>query len=123
LTVPVLEFYVFVCSWVLHLADPAGKGLPLSSTVPPAFGAIPEHIISDLAAYFDFVATTNPAHLEMLSAAKVASVAKFYAVFLGNQTYMKQTHLRSQLVEVLFQCVPDLFIYIYFFTCIGKEKC
>ena len=37
----------------------------------------------------------------------MTTVAKFYAVFLGNMTYMKQAHLRAKFVEVLWRFTPE----------------
>ena len=48
-TLEVLGFYAYVCGWLLHLADPEGKGLPLSESVPAEFGSIPEYVVSDVA--------------------------------------------------------------------------
>ena len=106
-TLPVINFYVFVCSWLLHLADPDGKGLPLSDSVPAQFAAIPEYVVSDTAYFLTFISKLEPEHLEMLPAEKVAVVAKFYAVFIGNETYMKQMHLRTEFINVLAAYTPE----------------
>ena len=106
-TVPMLEFYVFVCAWLLHLADPEDRGLPLPKEVPVTFGSVPEYVVEDVAEFFTFISNVVPEHLEMLRAEQVATVAKFYAVFLGNMTYMKQAHLRAKFVEVLWRFTPE----------------
>lgn len=65
-TLPMLEFYVFVCAWLLHLADPEDRGLPLAKEVPAAFGSVPEYVVEDVAEFFTFISNVVPEHLEML---------------------------------------------------------
>eukprot|EP00041_Stephanoeca_diplocostata_P033897 m.1132070 g.1132070 ORF g.1132070 m.1132070 type:complete len:211 (+) comp24425_c0_seq19:602-1234(+) len=60
----VLNFYAFVCSWLLHIVDPESKGLPLPSDVPVAFKSLPEHIVEDIAEYLVFTAQLTPEFLE-----------------------------------------------------------
>eukprot|EP00039_Didymoeca_costata_P029597 m.25391 g.25391 ORF g.25391 m.25391 type:complete len:976 (-) comp7702_c0_seq1:57-2984(-) len=107
LTASILHFYVFVCSWLLYLADPERQGYPLPKSVPVGFAHVPEYVVSDMAEFFSFVARLEPEHLEAMSPDKVATVARFYAVFIGNETYMKQKHLRTKLVEVLWNYTPE----------------
>jgi ubiquitin conjugation factor E4 B len=106
-TLPLLQFYVFVCAWLLHLADPTKRGLPLPAKVSPAFGSVQEHVVADAAEFFDFIAQIVPEHMELLQPEQVKTIAKFYAVFLGNQTYMKQAHLRAKFVHVLWHFTPE----------------
>ena len=41
-------FYAFTATWLLQLADPNNKGLPLPQNPSDDFGFLPEFIVSNL---------------------------------------------------------------------------
>ena len=82
----VLNFYAFVCAWLLHLVDPEDKGLPLSASVPAVFAALPEHIVEDAADFMSFAAHVCPDAVEALLPNRVESIARFFTTFIGDQT-------------------------------------
>lgn len=85
-TLPMLEFYVFVCAWLLHLADPEDRGLPLAKEVPAAFGSVPEYVVEDVAEFFTFISNVVPEHLEMLRVRHTIPSTFRHFVFLSGDS-------------------------------------
>eukprot|EP00041_Stephanoeca_diplocostata_P033894 m.1131933 g.1131933 ORF g.1131933 m.1131933 type:complete len:292 (+) comp24425_c0_seq11:602-1477(+) len=103
----VLNFYAFVCSWLLHIVDPESKGLPLPSDVPVAFKSLPEHIVEDIAEYLVFTAQLTPEFLERLLPNRIATFARFMVTFVGDQTYIRNPYITAKFVEVLSHFTPE----------------
>lgn len=99
-----LNFYAFSAKWLCHLVDPENKGLPLA---PPEmeFGALPEFLVDDMITFVLFVLQSSPDAIS--SSIAVTSFVDFLVLFLGSSQHIKNPHMRSKLVEVLYEFSPD----------------
>eukprot|EP00038_Savillea_parva_P000952 m.100223 g.100223 ORF g.100223 m.100223 type:complete len:1025 (+) comp10337_c0_seq3:236-3310(+) len=127
----VLNFYAFVCAWLLHLVDPEDKGLPLSASVPAVFAALPEHIVEDAADFMSFAAHVCPDAVEALLPNRVESIARFFTTFIGDQTYIRNPYVLSKFVGVMAEFTPEMrerhrgrsqSEHSYFFQVVISEK-
>ncbi|KAJ3156245.1 hypothetical protein HDU86_004009 [Geranomyces michiganensis] len=121
-----MKFYDLVMMWLLrctvldhpsvhHPAPKSGdsidwgrvargdtQGLPLSNlpTTPPmAFATLPEWIIEDVCDFYIFVVRNE---MPMLEGTTRDALLAFTMTFLANPQYVKNPHLKSKFVEILF---------------------
>eukprot|EP01118_Nematostelium_gracile_P007678 TRINITY_DN2510_c0_g1_i4.p1 TRINITY_DN2510_c0_g1~~TRINITY_DN2510_c0_g1_i4.p1 ORF type:complete len:1002 (+),score=228.78 TRINITY_DN2510_c0_g1_i4:105-3110(+) len=99
-----MSFYAFSASYLVHLGDPNGAGLPLSKDVPPSFACQPEFLIEDIAEYFLFLLRFTPTSIDLYC---LEAVSAFIITYLGSADYVTNPHVRSKLVEVLFEMFPE----------------
>jgi len=97
-----MEFYGFSGLFLQKLADPEGKGLPLSPKVPPEFALLPEYFVQDVAEYLLFVIKMEPKAVDF----SILSLVNFFITFMGSVDYVKNPYVRAKLSEVLFELFP-----------------
>jgi ubiquitin conjugation factor E4 B len=92
------QYYVFTAAWLLKLADPEGKGLPLKSEPDSEWACLPEFIFEDLAQYFTYAMR----HSDLLYTLPLDVLMTFLVTFISSPAYLKNPYLRATLVEVSF---------------------
>lgn len=102
--VSAFNFYQLVCEYMIFLADPQKKGLPLPAEAPITLRALPEFLVEDLTDYFIFLARFSP---ETFRSIDLTPVADFTSLFMAQPGYIKSPHLRSKLAEILYMFTPE----------------
>lgn len=90
-----MEFYSWICEWLLHLSD----------TNSPKLRLLPEYIIEDLVEYFVHISRFSRGILE--DSKLVHCVVKFLITFVSGPRAIKNPHLRGQFSEVFLALCPD----------------
>jgi len=102
----VLDFYAFLCAWLIELVDPENKGLPLADEVPMLFGGLPAHVLEDLGEFLVFTAVNAPDTMEQLAASRKATFARFMAIFIGDTRYIRNPYVVTKFVKALASFSP-----------------
>ncbi|KAG1664460.1 hypothetical protein FOA52_006306 [Chlamydomonas sp. UWO 241] len=106
----VLAFYRLLCVWMMCTAAPqlqrnlSSLSLPLPEPAPREFTSLPEHFVEDLADLLLYVSRQHP---NLLQNAKMDEVMLFLVVFMGSPSYVKSSHLRSKLADVMHMWLPQ----------------
>lgn len=102
-----LQFYGLVADYLLKLADPKhqGSALPLPQVTNPAFAALPEFYLEDIADFLLFVLHFK---CEVLgNEPSVNQLVRMLIVFVCSPNYFNNPYLVAKLVEVLFVISPN----------------
>jgi len=106
----VLAFYRLLSSFMLCTACPPCGGnasavqLPLPEPPPQEFASLPEYFVEDMADVLLYVSRAYP---HLLQNAKMDELMLFLVVFMGSPAYVRSSHLRSRLSEVLHVWLPS----------------
>jgi len=91
------QFYLFAARWLLHLIDPEGKGLPLS-TPSMEYGSMPEFIVEDIAEFFLITVKICP---DIPLWFPLNDLVPLFVLLLGSPPHVKNPYLRAKLLELL----------------------
>ncbi|XP_030843161.1 ubiquitin conjugation factor E4 B isoform X2 [Strongylocentrotus purpuratus] len=97
------QFYGTVMSLLVGLVSPKGPALPLHTDIPPAFAALPEYYIEDIAEFLLFVVQHMP---QILEDTAQHDMVPFLLTFMCSGQYLKNPYLVAKLVEVFFVLSP-----------------
>ncbi|XP_072174441.1 ubiquitin conjugation factor E4 B-like [Diadema setosum] len=97
------QFYGTVMSLLVELVSPKGAALPLPADIPPAFAALPEYYIEDIAEFLLFVIQHTP---QILEDTAQHDMIPFLLIFMCSSQYLKNPYLVAKLVEVFFVLSP-----------------
>jgi len=99
------KYYSFVCLYLMAVADPENKGMPLPKNAPLTFKVLPEYLVEDTTEFFLFLAKYSP---ESLHLSNLQPVISFIVAFMANPDYIKSPHLRSKFAEFLYMITPEV---------------
>jgi len=77
--------------------------LPLQKPIPPAWCALPEHLLEGMLEFIDFMMDLEPKLLESESSKTIMAL---FTTFIASPAYINNPHLRIQLVSTLQQFAP-----------------
>ncbi|GAX74152.1 hypothetical protein CEUSTIGMA_g1601.t1 [Chlamydomonas eustigma] len=106
----VLAFYRLMASWMICTASPQSNGnlsniqLPLPTPPPKEFACLPEFFVEDMT---DLLLHTSRYNPQLLSSSRMDEIMLFLVVFMGSPAYVKSSHLRSKMSEVLHVWLPQ----------------
>lgn len=99
-----LSFYSYASKWLMYVADPEGKGLPLDKTsVPKNFSILNEYYIETIE---DFLLTLARFVPKRLDGADVRDIVNMLVYFMDNNEYLVNPYIRAKGPEVLSQLIP-----------------
>ncbi|KAL9115398.1 MAG: hypothetical protein Q9227_000719 [Pyrenula ochraceoflavens] len=101
-----MQFMRYVIVFLLRLVSPNGNfpkqkfELPLPETEPDTFKMLPEYFLEDINSNFSFILTNLP---HVISSTQSDELVMLCITFLRNSEYIKNPHLKSGLVTILFR--------------------
>ncbi|KAL9938868.1 hypothetical protein V8E36_002587 [Tilletia maclaganii] len=104
-TEKVVTFLSFVMTWLVRMAEPAGKHphpqvtLPFPQEVPQHFAMLPEHIFEDVVDILLFLGRHHP---NCLTQSAKDDLVTFSVSFLSSGWYIKNPFLKAKLAEIIF---------------------
>ncbi|KAF8459134.1 ubiquitin elongating factor core-domain-containing protein [Terfezia claveryi] len=100
-----LLFMRYLTTWILRLVSPNKSypqnplSLPLPDRAPDEFAMLPEYFVENIGLCFGFVGKWLP---HIVISTQTEELVTFSITFLRNSTYIRNPHLKSKLVEILF---------------------
>ncbi|KAF8474888.1 ubiquitin elongating factor core-domain-containing protein [Kalaharituber pfeilii] len=100
-----LQFMRYLTTWLLRIVSPNRSyphtpiSLPLPGTPPDEFSYLPEYFVENIGLCFGFVGRWIP---QIVIGTQVEELVTFCITFLRNSTYIRNPHLKSRLVEILY---------------------